>query len=94
VKAKKKGSRRERQARDILKAAGYAVTKAGGSFGAFDLIALGPQGVRCVQVKSNRLPSPIERETMVSMRSQLPTNSTIEAWIFYDGNGKPRIELL
>ena len=40
MSAKAKGSRRERQARDVLISLGHFVTKSGGSLGAFDLIAL------------------------------------------------------
>jgi Holliday junction resolvase-like predicted endonuclease len=96
LNAKRKGSRQERRARKILEAAGYLVTKAGGSLGLFDLIAENRQGVRHVQVKSNRLPSPVEREDMQAAKANLPTNSTIEIWIFYDGkeNREPRIEYL
>ena len=91
---KQKGSRNERKAKAILERAGYACTKSGGSLGAFDIIAENPLGVRHVQVKSNRIPDPIERETMAGMKAQLPSNSTIEFWVFYDGQAEPRIEFL
>jgi Holliday junction resolvase len=91
---KAKGSRNERKAKKILERAGYACTKAGGSLGAFDVIAENPLGIRHVQVKSNRLPSPVEREDMAAMKAQLPANSTVEYWVFYDGQGEPRIEFL
>lgn len=73
--SKAKGSRRERQARDLLKEQGYAVVRAGGSLGMFDLVAT-PTGpdclrdttgqflVRYVQVKSNAWPPPAERRRM------------------------------
>jgi Holliday junction resolvase len=94
VKTKIKGSRLERRAKKILQRAGYFVTKAAGSLGLFDLIAENRNGIRHVQVKSNRIPDPVERETIVNMKAQLPANSTVEFWVFYDGQAEPRIEFL
>jgi Holliday junction resolvase len=94
MNAKRKGGRQERKARKVLESAGYLVTKAGGSLGLFDLVAENRQGVRHIQVKSNRLPSPVEREDMLSVKNQLPENSTIEIWVYYDGQTEPRIEYL
>jgi Holliday junction resolvase-like predicted endonuclease len=94
MNAKRKGSRQERKARKALEAAGYLVIKAGGSLGLFDLVAENRQGVRHIQVKSNRLPDPAERENMLSVKGRLPQNSTIEIWVFYDGQTEPRIEVL
>lgn len=91
---KQKGSRQERKAKQILQQAGYLVTKAAGSLGLFDLIAENQNGIRHVQVKSNRIPDPCERKTMINMKAQLPANSTIEYWVFYDGQSEPRIEFL
>ena len=94
IKTKRKGNRLERRARDILRQSGYLVAKTGGSLGLFDLIAENRNGIRHVQVKANRLPRPVEREDMVAIRPQLPANSTIEVWVFYNGQREPRIELL
>jgi Holliday junction resolvase len=91
---KAKGGRNERKAKKILERAGYACTKSGGSLGAFDIIAENPLGIRHVQVKSNRISDPVEREDMAAMKAQLPANSTIEFWVFYDGRSEPRIEFL
>ena len=52
MNAKAKGTRAERRAMRLLEAAGYSCTKAGGSLGLFDVIAIGPRDVRLVQVKS------------------------------------------
>lgn len=94
MNTKQKGNRNERKAKKILELAGYCCTKSGGSLGAFDIIAECPLGIRHVQVKSNRIPDPMEREDIVNMRKQLPDNSTIEFWVFYDGKQEPRIEYL
>ena len=92
MNAKAKGARRERQARKILEAAGYHVVKAGGSLGVFDLVALGPQGARLIQVKSNEKPRPAERERL-ELFPRLSYCSK-ELWIFYDRVREPSIEQL
>ncbi len=90
--AKAKGSRRERQAPRILETAGYFVVKAGGSLGCWNLVALGPQGARLVQVKSNKKPRPAERERL-QLFPRLPYTSK-EVWVFYNRKREPVIELL
>lgn len=52
MNSKAKGARAERRAMRLLEAAGYCCTKAGGSLGLFDVIAVGARDVRLVQVKS------------------------------------------
>jgi len=93
VNAKAKGSRAERRAIAMLNAMGYLCTKAGGSLGVFDVIALGAVDIRCIQVKSGtgRL-SPLERETIRGLA--LPTNCTREVWRFPDRCKEPLIERL
>ena len=90
MNAKAKGARRERQARTILETAGYYVVKAGGSLGVFDLVALGPQGARLVQVKSNEKPRPAERKRL-ELFPRFPYTSK-ELWVFYDYQKEPTIE--
>ena len=51
MNSKAKGTRAERRAIRILETAGYICTKAGGSLGLFDVIAIGRVDVRAVQVK-------------------------------------------
>ena len=61
MNAKAKGSRREREVRDLLKVAGYDVVKGGGSLGVFDLVCVlkksepNLEEVILIQVKSNRI---------------------------------------
>lgn len=70
--------------------ADYVCTKAGGSLGMFDVIAVGPTGVRCIQVKANKY---LEREQLKALA--VPVNVTLECWRLLDGEpGTPRIELL
>ncbi len=94
IKAKAKGTRREHKTKKLLEACGYTVTRAAGSMGAFDLIAFNRLGTRCIQVKSNVWPGPIERETMRNVGKQLAPNSTVECWRWNDGDCVPRIKYL
>ena len=93
MNTKAKGARAERKAVRILEAAGYSCTKAGGSLGMFDIIALGPQDIRCLQVKSGgEYISRVERELM--RECALPANVSREVWRFPDRCREPLIERL
>jgi Holliday junction resolvase len=92
MNAKRKGARSEYKARRILEAAGYTVLKAGGSLGLFDLVALGPQDVRCIQVKCNRGCSPAEREQLELLL--VCDKVSKEIWRFKDRIRDPLIERL
>ena len=61
-----KGRRNEHRSRDLLTAAGYIVTRAAASKGAFDLVAIGADDVLLVQVKANRWPG---REELAAMQA-------------------------
>jgi hypothetical protein len=68
------------------------VVKAGGSLGIFDLVALGPQGARLIQVKSNERPRPAERERLELFTC--PPYAVKELWVFYDRIREPSIEVM
>jgi Holliday junction resolvase len=91
--SKRKGSRAELRCIRILEAAGYCCTKAGGSLGVFDVIALGPVNVRAIQVKAGtaRL-SGLEREAIGQVT--VPANCSKEYWRFPDYCREPLIEVL
>ena len=93
MNTKAKGSRAERRAIDVLEAAGYCCTKAGGSLGLFDVIGIGPADVRCIQVKagSERLSS-LERERLRAV--PVAANVSKEFWRFPDRCRAPLIEVL
>lgn len=94
MNAKQKGARAERRAMRILEAAGYICTRAGGSLGPFDVIAISPQDVRCIQVKAgdgNYL-STVEREQIQSLT--VPANVSRECWRFRNREREPVIERL
>ena len=103
MKAKAKGARRERQARDQLTAEGYAVTKAGGSLGIWDLVAVrrDPLGddylpvVRMIQVKSNRNPGRLETKVLRGDTARyMALFVRCEVWRYDDRKGKPSILIL
>jgi len=91
--SKRKGTRAELRCIRILEAAGYICTKAGGSLGMFDVVALGPVDVKAIQVKAGtaRL-SPLEREQICDLT--LPPNVSCEYWKFADYCRQPLIEVL
>ena len=62
--AKKKGSRKEIETIDILKTLGFTCTKAGGSFGSWDIVAIDDERVLLIQVKSNRWPAQVELQKL------------------------------
>ena len=83
--AKAKGSRRERQVRDIYISRGFDVVKAAGSLGMFDLVAIAKteQGLHTVrdnvvliQVKSTGIP-PLE----VQVIADHDTMARKEVWV-------------
>ena len=92
--SKRKGSRAELKAIRMLEALGYCCTKAGGSLGVFDVIALGPNDVRCIQVKAGQRPwlSPLEREAIALVK--LPANVSKELWKWKDYARMPDVEVL
>ena len=77
----------------LLEASGYVCTKAGGSLGVFDVIAIGPRDVRCVQVKAGgEYLSDAERESLRLLT--VPPNVSRECWRFPDRCRGPLIERL
>lgn len=92
MNAKAKGNRQEHKAMRILEAAGYSCCRSAASLGAWDIIAVNGQGLRLIQVKSNRPPAPAERETLALF--QAPPGATREVWVFHDRRREPTITLL
>lgn len=64
MKAKRKGTRAEHKTIRLLERQGYKCTRAGGSLGAWDVIAVGELGVLLCQVKANRWPGTKEMDTL------------------------------
>jgi Holliday junction resolvase len=75
-----KGRRNEWRSRRLLEAAGYQVTRAAGSLGSWDLVAISTTDVVLVQVKSNRPPSPAEREALAGFAGPPNCKRLIHVW--------------
>jgi len=92
MNSKRKGSRIELRVRDELKSS-YYVTKAGGSLGVFDIIAIPSLQVLidakapclAIQVKANRKPSPAEVQQMLDIN--LPPYFEKQYWVKPDRKG-------
>jgi hypothetical protein len=93
VNAKRKGTRNEHKAIRALEDAGYHCTRSAGSLGLFDIIAIGRQGVRLVQVKTNDDARPHERE-QIQIFDGIPPGATKEVWIYQEYVRKPVIKVL
>lgn len=96
INGKRKGARAEHRCMRILEAAGYLCSRAAGSMGMFDVVAVGPQDVRLVQVKCGPsdkcyLPT-IEREQITAL--PVAPGVSKECWRFHDGKREPLIEVL
>jgi len=89
MNAKAKGTRNEHRSKAILEAAGYAVTRAAGSLGAWDLIAVSATDFCLVQVKSNRAPAPAEREALALF--PCPSNCKRLCHVWFDRERFPRV---
>ena len=77
----------EYRAAAILRKQGYIVTRAASSKGVFDLIAVGPDDIKLLQVKSGaRSISKKELEIMVAI--PVPACAVKEVW-WFPGNRKP-----
>lgn len=87
-----KGRRLEHKTIKLLEAAGYVCTRAAGSKGVWDIIAIGPVGIRLIQVKANKPPGPLEREQMGEF--QAPANATKEMWVWKDRAREPIIKMM
>lgn len=86
---KAKGSRNERRSRDLLKAQGFEVLKAGGSLGVFDLVGISAQEILLVQVKSNAWPPGREIEAIKAFGCPSNCRKVVHRW--NDRQGAPVI---
>ena len=78
--AKRKGTRNEHKSRVLLEAAGYAVTRAAGSLGAWDLVGIGSADVVLVQVKTRDWPGAAEMEALTSFRVPPNCRRLVHRW--------------
>ena len=94
MKTKQKGNRLERKTIAHLTAAGYLCVRSAASLGPFDIIAINPLGLRCIQVKANDWPRPEERESLRNAARLMPPNAFVEVWRWDDNARKPIIKTI
>lgn len=90
MNAKAKGSRNERRSRALLEAAGYAVTRAAGSLGAWDLIGISSTDMVLCQVKTRDWPGSVEMEVLRSF--SVPPNARRIVHRWRDGERRPDVK--
>jgi Holliday junction resolvase len=76
-----KGARSEKKTRVWLEAQGYWVIEARGSHGAVDLVAINPDRVLLIQVKSGRALGPKEHRLAVDALLAIPIPTIGERWL-------------
>ncbi len=93
-----RGVEKERELMKTLEAAGYNVMRTAGSHGTFDIIALGPTGVRFIQVKRGKEESSVIRDCNGAVESirQLPQlpGVSYETWGWLDNHGWVVMEVI
>lgn len=77
---KAKGTRNEHRTMRLLEAAGYACTRAAASLGTFDVVAVGPNDVLLVQVKTRDWPGTIEMEDLRNFRCPGNCRRLVHRW--------------
>jgi hypothetical protein len=80
MNAKRKGNRQEHRSKAILEAAGYAVPRAAGSSGAWDLIGVGATDVVLCQVKTRDWPGAAEMETLRDFPAPANARKLVHRW--------------
>lgn len=83
MSAKSKGTKREHRSMAILEAAGYSVTRAAASLGAWDLVAIGSTDIVLCQVKSRDWPSRDEMETLKNFPAPPNARKLVHRWRDY-----------
>ena len=77
---KAKGNHNEYKTMRLLEAAGYTCFRMAASKGAFDVIAVSHSDVLLVQVKSNRMPSAFEMETIKNFACPINARKLVHVW--------------
>ena len=80
MNCKRKGTVNEHKSARLLEAAGYAVTRAAASLGAWDLVAIGSTDVVLCQVKSNSWPGLAEMDTLRSFAAPPSCRKLVYTW--------------
>jgi Holliday junction resolvase len=80
LNAKRKGTRNEHRSMRLLEAAGYSVTRAAASLGAWDLVGIGATDVVLVQVKTRDWPGSAELETLNAFPAPANARKLLHRW--------------
>lgn len=80
MNAKAKGTRNEHRSAAILEAAGYRVTRAAASLGAWDLVGIGSRDVVLCQVKTRDWPGRVEMETLREFKVPPCARKLVHRW--------------
>jgi hypothetical protein len=75
-----KGRRNEYRSRALLESLGYQVLRSAASKGAWDLVALSTSDVVLVQCRSNRAPTPAEREVLAAFPCPSNCRKLLHTW--------------
>ena len=96
INTKRKGSRNELKVKHLLEKAGYIGTKSAASLGEFDLVMFRPGSLRLIQVKSNRMASPAERDAIEQCCVKTGDTLTVskEIWVIKDRQREPIIKII
>lgn len=78
---KAKGNRNEYKTIRLLESLGYECMRSAASLGTFDVIGISKSDVVLVQVKSNKLPSAIETETIKLFACPFNCRKVIHVWL-------------
>lgn len=93
-----RGADAERRAVEHLERVGYTVIRSAGSHGPVDLVAVGPTGVRLIQVKRDAggYVSPAVLETAREQLRGIPCPAGVsrEIWVWKDRDGWVRQEVV
>ncbi len=85
MNAKRKGSRNEREIRQLVEVLGGKLTRAGGSLGMWDLLGYWNKRPVYIQAKTNRRIPKSERLDLQGEFQHLPPNSLALEAVRYDG---------
>jgi hypothetical protein len=80
VNTKAKGTRAEHRSIRLLKASGYACTRAAASLGAWDIIGVGSTDFALVQVKTRDWPGSVETETLKAFPAPPNCRKLVHRW--------------
>jgi len=92
INTKRKGTRLEHKTMRVLEGLGYDCSRSAASRGTWDVVAIGAEDFRLVQVKANRRPGAEEMERIRT--AVVPDNCTREIWVWKDRIKQPEIEVI